>query len=542
MLFHVNGRSVIRSVLIGILGWWCACLPAFCRSGASEPIETSRERPNILFISIDDLRPTLGSCGVPHAVTPHLDRLATRAVLFNRAYCQQAICNASRVSVLTGLRPDSTGVYDLNTHFRETVPEVVTLPEHFKNHGYQTLGFGKIFHPAFPEHAGSELGDPQSWSEPVWLGGPRYYFTPLGERLTRKVYARKTGLSGDALEGWKQDFLRSLATEAPEVADTTLYDGQVAERGIAALRRWARLKAGNVSEPPLFLALGFLKPHLPFVAPKRYWELYDPMRLPGPRPPRAGDGVPAVALDVPIDELRRSYPLDVRVDPETALAVNDFSTYTLPPAGVPIAEAQARRMAHGYYACVSYVDAQVGLVLNELDRLGLADSTIVVVWSDHGFHLGEHGHWGKLTNFEVALRVPLIIRVPEASAAGIRTDVLTELIDLFPSLCELAGLPKPGHLEGISFAPVFTDPSWVGPSTALSQYPRKGGMGYSLRTDRFRFNVWEVRNGEHSEKALELYDHGNDPFETTNLAYRSAYQGMIAELERKLSGARNQRR
>ncbi len=496
--------------------------------------ETVPAPVNVLFIAVDDLRPSLGCYGVTEVHSPNLDKLASRGLVFRRAYAQQAICNASRASLMTGLRPDTIGVHDLTTHFRTKVPDVVTLPEHFKRQGYHTQALGKIYHPAFHGFAiGSDMGDAQSWSVPIWMGGPRYYYSPLGEKLTREVYARKTGKSGAALEEWKTDFLRSLSTEAPDVPDSTLYDGELTDRSIGVLRALAEDQRASSGAKPFFLAVGYLKPHLPFIAPKRYWDLYDPARLslpPNSEPPEA---VPPVAVAVPMQELRESYPVDVKVDSVTARPIDRWSTFAMPSES-EIPPEQQRRLLHGYYACIGFVDAQIGRLLAELDRLGLAEKTIVVVLGDHGMHLGENGQWGKLTNFEAATRVPLIIAAPGARAPGTATDALVELVDLYPSLCDLAGLPRPARLEGHSFADLVHEPDRPGKDAAISQYPRGDVMGYSLRTRRYRFTRWPAGQATGGIEALELYDHAADPGETVNLAGRAEYEPVIERLAARL--------
>ncbi len=520
-----DARTCVRSAAVGI---------AIVVLGGLVRAAEAPQRLNVLFIAVDDLRPSLGCYGVTEVHSPNLDKLASRGLVFNRAYSQQAICNASRASLMTGLRPDSTGVYDLTTHFRQKVPDVVTLPEHFKRHGYHTQALGKIYHPAFHGFAiGSDMGDPQSWSVPIWMGGPRYYYSPLGEKLTREVYSRKTGKSGAELEGWKNDFLRSLATEAPDVPDNTLYDGELTDRSIDVLGMLAEDRRGASAANPFFLAVGYLKPHLPFIAPKRYWDLYDPARLTLPSNSAPPVDVPAVAVALPMQELRGSYPVDVKVDPVTSRPVDEWTTFAMPREG-PIPPEQQRRLLHGYYACISFVDAQIGRLLGELERLGLADSTVVVVFGDHGMHLGENGQWGKLTNFEAATRAPLIVAAPGARGAGAATDALVELVDLYPSLCDLAGLPRPQHLEGHSFADLLQAPGRPGKDAAISQYPRGDVMGYSLRTARYRFTRWPAGDATGGVEACELYDHVTDPGETVNLAGRPEFEPLVSRLAARL--------
>lgn len=529
-------------------------LMAGARAGATQA------RPNVLFITVDDLRPELGCYEKPYVVSPNIDKLAARGVVFQRAYCQQAICNPSRASFLTGLRPDSTGVYDLVTHFRKKVPDVVTLPQAFKNHGYHTQAIGKIYHPAFPGFGiGSDLNDPVSWSEPQWLGGPRYYYSPLGEKLAREAFdaamnSRKPGAPNWVAEvkarqaarknqdgstadddAWKTVNVRVLATEAPDVPDETLYDGQVAQRAVAALRRQKqRQDATTAGEAqPFFLAVGFLKPHLPFIAPRKYWDLYDPEKLEIAANPGPPYDAPAPALAIPMDELRDTYPRDVLVPSPHAKVPDPQIPYDLPKSG-PLTREQAIQLRRGYYACVSYVDAQVGLIVDELERLDLARNTIIVLVGDHGFSLGEHGLWGKLTNFEDATRSPLILSAPGRVAGGTQTPALVELVDIYPTLCDLAGLPKPGRLEGASLVPLMENPRQPWKQAAFSQYPRKGLMGYTMRTDRYRYTVWQSTHDAQANSGIELYDHTIDPAETLNLAGLPQNAALVAELDDQL--------
>ena len=527
---------------------------------AGLPAHATQTAPNVLFIAVDDLRPELGVYGKKHVISPNIDKLAASGIVFQRAYCQQAICNASRASFLTGLRPDSTGVYDLVTHFRKKVPDVVTLPQIFKDHGYHTQAIGKIYHPAFAGFGiGSDLNDPVSWSEPQWLGGPRYYYSPLGEKLAREAFdaamtSTKSGVpnwvaevkarqaarkiqGGSAADddAWKTVNVRVLATEAPDVPDETLYDGQVAQRAVSALRRQKqRQDAAPTGEArPFFLAVGFLKPHLPFIAPRKYWDLYDPETLEIAANPGSPYDAPAPAFAIPMDELRDTYPRDVRVPSPHAKEPDPQIPYDLPKTG-PLTREQAIQLRRGYYACVSYVDAQVGLIVAELERLDLARNTVIVLVGDHGFSLGEHGLWGKLTNFEDATRSPLILSAPGRVAGGAQTQALVELVDIYPTLCDLAGLPKPDRLEGASLVPLMKDPRRPWKQAAFSQYPRKGLMGYTMRTDRYRYTVWQSTDDARVNAGIELYDHTIDPAETLNLAWLPRNATLVAELDDQL--------
>ncbi len=463
------------------------------------------ETPNILFIALDDLRPELGCYGQSHIHSPNIDRLAANGVLFNHAYCQYPVCNASRASLLSGLRPDSTGVYDNATNFRKRAPEVVTLPQHFKEHGYITRAFGKIYHGAFEKaYVGRAFDDPASWSMQPWYGSPQYYFTPRGIAVAREIYGTKYHKSGAELDGWKTEFVQGLATEAPDVPDDALYDGEMTDRAIRAL--------GELKGRPFFLAVGYLKPHLPFVAPKKYWDLYDRASLSLPSPAMAPQNAPAIALQHN-GELRTQYT-NMRNE--------------------PLDEAQTRELRHGYYACVSYVDSLIGRLIGELDRLGLRENTIIVLWGDHGYHLGEQDMWGKLTHFELAARVPLIVSAPSKKAIGAKSNALVELVDVYPSMCELANLPLPAHLEGTSFVPLLDSPDRPWKTAAFTQVVHGTATGRSLRTDRYRFTCWKQTKSPTETVAAELYDCLKSPLEVENIAERPKNAALVKDLTFKL--------
>jgi arylsulfatase A-like enzyme len=469
--------------------------------------KAARHKPNVLFIAVDDLRPELGCYGRGHVHSPNIDRLAGQGMVFNRAYCQYAMCGPSRASLLTGLRPDSTGVYDLKTHFRRKMPDVVTLPQQFKLNGYQTQEFGKVFHGAFATPHHGVLDDPQSWSKPSWKGSPQYYFTPEGIEVARGKYARKFKKSGAEVDDWKKEFVPALATEAPDVPDSTLYDGEMTDLAIQAL--------GELKGKPFFLAVGYLKPHLPFVAPKKYWDLYDRAAVDMPSPAAAPKDAPAVALRNG-NELRGQYT-DMRND--------------------PLSEAQTRELRHGYYACVSFVDALIGRLIDELDRLNLRENTIIVLWGDHGWHLGEQNIWGKITDFELDAHAPLIVSAPGRNPGGATCNALVEFVDIFPSLCELAGLPLPPHLEGTSFVPLLDAPDSPWKPAALTQVMHGAVMGRSVRTDRYRFTRWQNTKAPNQTVAVELYDYLNDPVEVENIANRPENAGLVKELTAKWEAA-----
>ncbi|MCF6310845.1 MAG: neutral/alkaline non-lysosomal ceramidase N-terminal domain-containing protein [Verrucomicrobiales bacterium] len=473
------------------------------------------ERPvmkNVLFIAVDDLRPDLGCYGSDYIKSPNIDSIAKSGVLFNRAYCQRAICMPSRTSLMTGLRPDS---FDgLGAHFRRLIPDVTTLPQHFKNNGYFTQSFGKVYHGSWEKaYDGNSYQDPISWSVPRWTGSPQYYFSPEGIRKAQEVFAdpnhkrlAKIKKDPDNPDQWKDYFVQGPSMEAPDVADDILTDGKMTQ---AALTRIRKLKKEG---KPFFLGVGYMKPHLPFIAPKRYWDLYDPAKLPPVLHPDRPEGAPGFAMT----------------------GWGELRVYTDIPNKGPVSEEQTRQLRHGYAACISYVDAQIGLLLDELDRLDLRKDTIVVLWSDHGYKLGDYGMWCKHTNFELDTRVPLIVSAPGLATGG-KSNALVELVDLYPTLSDLAGLPKPFGTEGESFAAIVGDPSLIGESVALSQYPRGPTVtGYSMRTDRYRFTIW--RNPEDHSKvhAVELYDHRSDPGEMINIATDEGNKDLVEQLTQRL--------
>ena len=502
--------------------------------------ETSGRPLNVLFIAVDDLRPELGCYGTPVVKTPHIDALAERGLRFNRAYCQQAICGPSRTSLMTGLRPDSSGAVHNDVYFRKTVPDVVTLPQQFIAHGYESIYTGKVYHAQMRDEEKSWSGKavfPKAGAPPVAgyaLPENRALVKRRQEEVKQKYPGKKVG-----------GLACGPATEAADVPDNAYADGRTADSAIATLQKIKDPSTALGAGKPFFLAVGFHKPHLPFVAPQRYWDLYDPTKI-----PLAENG--SAPIDAPAMGLHSSFELRTRAD--------------IPKSG-PIDDKLARRLLHGYLACASYVDAQIGRVLAELDRLGLRDTTVVILWGDHGWHLGEMGIWGKATNYEIAARTPLIISAPGMKARGKASGALVELIDMYPTLCDLAGVPVPKHVEGTSFAPLLSDPGRPWKTAAFSQFPcpalrewaalplseamrktffgplitekeqliedelpgewsrekfEEHVMGYTMRTDRYRLVRWvDVRNPEKA-LAVELYDHQADPHETKNIAAEKA--------------------
>lgn len=457
----------------------------------------ARERPNVLFITVDDLRPQLGCFGDPVVRSPNIDRLASRGVAFERAYCQMALCSPSRTSFLTGLRPDTTRVYDLTTHFRKTVPDAVTLPQLFKNNGYYSHGIYKVFHLAGTAPTIGNMDDAVSWSDAQELPS-RSVYGPEGKAL----------LDAD-MEAYRKDRaagiirpIRSLAMERTNTADHELSDGEVAQRAIDVLRRR--------SKEPFFLGVGFYKPHLPFAAPAKYWDMYkrEQLRLPDNR--YTPKGAP----------------------PYSVVDTSELRNFTDIPKKEPISEELGKKLLHGYLASISYVDAQIGLVLDELDRLKLRDNTVVVLLGDNGYQIGEHDMWArKHTNFETSARVPLII-APPRFGRGFRSKTVVELLDVYPTVADLCGLKGPANLEGESLRRALASPEPQWQRVAYTQYPRGKRMGRSVTDGRYRYTEWAVE-GQPAD-AVELYDHATDPEENVNVAGDANQGAAISRMGRLL--------
>jgi len=483
---------------------------------AAVSVAFATSQPNVLFIAIDDLRPELGCYGAEHVISPHMDAFGKSGVVFERAYCQQAVCNPSRSSLMTGLRPDTIGVTGNHAHFRKHHPQVVTLPQLFKNHGYHAQSIGIIYHGVFPDGASKTkwdtMGDPESWSTPTTRFGPRYYYTEDGIRQAKRSFQityRPQDLTSDE---WTNKLVFGPMTESPEVPDNTLYDGKVADAAVATL---AELKTTG---KPFFLAVGFIKPHTPFVAPKKYYDLYDPKKIQLASNPKFPTHAPGVA----------------------GHGSHEVRRYTDQPKQGEFTVANQRRLRHGYLACISYVDAQIGRVLSALEANELDYNTVVVLFGDHGWHLGEHGLWGKTTNFELDARAPLIVRAPGRKAKGKKSTRLVEFVDIYPTLAELAGLAAPANLQGTSFVPLLANPVQEWKTAAFSQFPRGDKMGYSMRTDRWRYTEWVGRSNR-KIAARELYDHESDAAETINVAGVAANSALVSQLSKKLAGSRKLR-
>ena len=508
-------------------------------------------RPNVLFIAIDDLRPELGCYGSPVVQTPVLDALAADGLRFNRAYCQQAICSPSRASLMTGARPDTIRVVENTAYFRELNPDIVTLPQHFIANGYEAVYCGKIYHARMTDNDHSWSRKPAFNRCPVkmkWL--PGNYALKKNQEIwasNKKRMLAKYGKEGSG------GLIHGPAYESAEVPDHAYSDGFSTSLAIATLKDHLDKKP----KQPIFLALGFKKPHLDFIAPKKYWDLYDRQNVKLAKQTNEPKGGAVTGLHA-------SFELRTR--------------HGIPKEG-PIGPELAKTLLHGYYACVSYVDAQIGMMLDALDEAGIRDETVIAVWGDHGWHLGDMGIWGKATNYEIATRVPLIIWTPDMKVRGKSTNGLVELVDLYPTLCELADMALPKHLEGNSFVPLLDDPELPWKNAAFSQFPnpalrewaanplsegmrqtffgplieevekgifeQQGDswdrdlfenhlMGYTMRTNRYRFVSWQDhRDMKAKPLFVELYDHLTDPLESVNVADK--YPHKVAVLSRQLN-------
>lgn len=545
MKFHL----VVFSLLILISG---------CKDETGKTSEEiPKKKPNILFIAVDDLRPELGVYGSEIAVTPNIDALAGNGLLFENAYCQQAICSPSRASLMSGARPETIGVFENYTYFRDENPNIVTLPQHFKNNGYETVYAGKIYHGKFTDSALSWSRQPAidkvKFERPKLEGG---YALKENQEIYKKnqaeIRAKYTSNSHYALG-------RGPAYESADVPDQAYTDGYHTELAIATMKDMV-----EKNDKPFFLGLGFRLPHLDWLAPKKYWDLYDRTKIPMAEDVEAPEDGAAMGLHA-------SFELRVR--------------HGIPKSG-PIEGELARTLKHAYLASVSYVDAQVGKMIAALEEAGVRDNTIIILWSDHGWHLGDMGVWGKATNYEIATRVPMMIWTPDMpkGSRGKKTDALVELVDMYPTLSELAGLELPDHLEGQSFAPLLEDPNIEWKKAVFSQFPspalrewaanpltpemretyfgplieeveeriieQQGEkwnrdlfenklMGYSMRTERYRFVAWKDRTNPDAEPVdVELYDHRTDPSETKNVAkeHPELVEQLTAQLQKGWQG------
>jgi len=486
---------------------------------------SKKSKPNILFLSIDDLRPTLGVYGDSIAVTPNINQLASEGMTFRKTFAQVAVCAPSRASLMTGVRPNGTRVWHLGDKFREINPNTVTMPQYFSKFGYHTVNLGKIFHNYMPDSISWDEPDlrPSRYLQPDWLkrDGETFYISEAVHNS--QVHKRDSLLKLRPIryaDGWNT----GPAWEAANVHDTMYYDGAQNELAKKTLTRIAKM------DKPFYMGLGFFRPHLPFTAPKKYWDLYDPTKIPLAENPN-------LPKDAPLHTMNSMYELR---------HYDGFNHIGHPTSAYRMREDTARILKHGYYASVSYVDALLGDLFAHMKTLGIYENTIIILWGDHGWKLGDHNSWGKMTNYNIDLKVPMIIRYPEQENRGAQTFAFTELIDIFPSLCELVGLEIPAYFEGTSFVPLIKEPNQAWKNAAFSQFHRrpkvsadgKRYMGYSINTDKYHYIEWYdwfPKKGERGAfKIAELYDVVNDPTETVNLAAGTQHKEVVQKLSVQL--------
>ena len=439
------------------------------------------DRPNILFIAVDDLRPEIRSFGVSKMVTPNIDNLAERSVRFERSYCMVPTCGASRASLMSGIRPAPGRFMTYLSRADKDAPGRKTLNTHFKENGYHTVSLGKIFH-----NPGDNV---HGWSEKPWRPGKEAvrYANPENVLKAKNNPPKRRG----------------PAYESAVVSDDTYGDGILANQAVETIDRLAD------SDDPFFLAVGFTKPHLPFIAPKRYWDLYDfdDIRLPD------------------------NYKVPENAPKEAIHTFGELRAYHGIPKKGPLSDIEARRLIHGYLACVSYTDAHIGRLLKSLSDNGINDNTIIVFWGDHGWNLGDHTLWCKHCCFESSMRAPLMFSAPtlEGFQKGASTQSFAEFIDIYPTLCDLSGLSKPSHLQGLSQVPVLKNPSTSAKDFAIGRYR----SGDTIRTDQFRFTTFTVEKG--NKPTVMLYDHTRDPLENVNIAGEPQMKETVKRLTRLLN-------
>ncbi|MEI6139152.1 MAG: sulfatase [Mariniphaga sp.] len=522
----MNGR-VLLSLTLPLLGSYSAI---------------AQNRPNVLFIAVDDLKPILGCYGDKLVKTPNIDRLAKRGTVFMQNYCQQAVSGPTRASLMTGMRPDYTRIWDLKTKMRDVNPGILSLPQYFISQGYSTQGIGKIYDPRCVDDA---LDQP-SWSVPYYKRSDKYISKSTGKPEgqyqlpeTKALFVKYTkegeakGLKGKELTDYVGSFVKP-SVECADVPDNAYNDGSNA--------LYAKEILGQLSKEgkPFFFAVGFSKPHLPFVAPKKYWDLYKRDQMPlAPFQQKAKNG-PEIGYHTAAELLAYS-------------DIPPIASFSDQKVGMDLPVDKQKELIHGYYAATSYMDAQVGILLNALDSLGLSKNTIIVLWGDHGWHLGDHNLWCKHTNFEQATHAPLLISAPGIQPS--KTKSPSEFIDIFPTLCDLTGVKIPVHLDGKSLVPMMKDSKVSVKEFSVSQYPRPANklenarlgwsdgefMGYSIRTAKYRYTIW-LKDTFRSYKpyskdlvvASELYDYEKDPNETKNVVDDKIYASVTKDMNDKM--------
>ena len=503
---------------------------------------SAQQKPNVLFIAIDDLKPILGCYGNALIKTPNIDRLAKMGTVFMSNYVQQAVCGPTRASLMTGKRPDHTKIWDLKTKMRDVNPDILSLPQYFISQGYTTQGIGKVYDIRCVD---KDIDKP-SWSVPYYKTNKKYFPENIGEpaldryqlSATKALVAkyRKEALDAGKTKGEVTEYIQTKikpSTENADVPDNAYIDGA---NMLEAKNILAELSKSNV---PFFFAVGISKPHLPFIAPKKYWDLYKREEMPVAQFQEQTKNPVAVAY-------HNAGELRAYTDIPPLTSFTDQKPY-----GITLPIDKQKELIHGYYAAVSYTDANVGKLLDALDSLGLTKNTIIVLWGDHGWHLGDHNLWCKHTNFEDATRAPLIIAAPWIKSS--KTNSQTEHIDIFPTICQLAGLKIPAILDGKSLVPLMKNAAASVKEFSVSQYPRSNAtaenerlgyadaMGYSIRTKQYRYTIW-MNNGFRSTQpfnkdwiiGIEMYDYKKDPLEKENVANEKKYASVAKEMNNKM--------
>lgn len=509
----------------------CTILLVLILTTSCQKLAEEKPKYNVLFVSVDDLRPTLGVYGDTIAVTPNIDQLAAEGMTFRQTYTQAAVCAPSRASLMTGVRPDSTRVWHLGDKFRELDSNIVTMPQYFKKFGYHTVNLGKIFHNYMPDSVSWDEPDlrPKQYLKPDWLGrdGETFY---ISEEVNSSQVIKRDSLLKLRPKRYADGWNTGPAWEAADVHDSLYYDGAQNELTKRTLTRLAKM------DKPFYMGLGYFRPHLPFTAPKKYWDLYNVDNIPLAVNPNVPENAPIQTMNS-MYELRH---------------YDGFGHINHPTQNSNISVDTVRTLKHGYYASVSYVDALLGDLIVHMKKIGIYENTIIIVWGDHGWKLGEHNSWGKMTNYNIDLKVPMIVRYPNQTNRGAQTHEITELVDMFPSLCELANIEVPKYMQGNSFVPLLENPELKWKKAAFSQFHRrpritpdgKRYMGYSINTRDYHYIEWHTWNhktglpGEMTD--IELYHSKNDPYETVNIAHKEKYKSVIEKLGKQLAeGWRN---
>ena len=484
------------------------------------------KKPNILFISVDDLRTSLGAYGDTIVISPNIDKLALEGITFRETFCQSAVCAPSRASMMTGLRPDSTRVWHLGDKFREINPNAVTMPQYFSKYGYHTVNIGKIFHNYMPDSISWDEPDlrPKRYLKKEWLerDGETFY---ISEAVNKSQERKRDSLLKLKPIRYADGWNTGPAWEAANVHDTLYYDGAQTKLAKQTLSRLSKL------DKPFFMGLGFFRPHLPFAVPKTYWDLYDANKIPLPNNPE-------IPKDAPIYSMNSMYELR---------SYDGFSHIDHPVSSYRMNEDTIRLLRHGYYASVSYVDKLIGDLISHLKEIGLYENTIIVIFGDHGWKLGDHNSWGKMTNYNIDLKVPLIIRSPKQKNKGVQTHAISELVDVFPTLCDLAEIDIPNYMQGISLVPLIEKPKLKWKQAAFSQFHRRPKesadgeryMGYSLNTKKYHYIEWYDWNHKTGTKGklkgTELYDREHDPYEKVNISENVKLSETKKELSKQLA-------